>query len=143
MAAIVTCPTCGTRNRLRPRPSGTPRCANCGSPLPWSVDADEGTFAAETRASVPVVVDLWAPWCGPCRAVTPVLERFAEQHPGEIKIVRLNVDEAPALAARYRATSIPTLLLIRDGEEVDRVVGALPAPRLEAWLRPHLEPSPA
>ena len=88
-----------------------------------------------------MVVDLWAPWCGPCRWIAPVLERLAERHAGALKVVRVNVDEAPALAARYDASSIPTLLVVRDGEQVDRIVGALPQEALEARLSEHLEPS--
>jgi thioredoxin 2 len=115
-----------------------PRCANCESRLPWIVDADEAGFEAETRAPVPVIVDLWAPWCGPCRMVAPVLEQLAERHAGHLKVVRVNVDEAQDLAARYRAMSIPTLLVMVDGREVDRVVGALPKRQLEERLAGHL-----
>ncbi|MDX6646208.1 MAG: thioredoxin 2 [Miltoncostaeaceae bacterium] len=137
-STVVTCPNCGTRNRLRAHPTAVPRCASCKNPLPWLVDADEATFDDEIRASVPVVVDFWAPWCGPCRMVAPVLERMTARHAGRLKVVRVNVDEAPALAARYQALSIPTLVVIVDAAEVDRVVGALPQPALEARLAPHL-----
>ncbi len=135
-AAIVTCPTCGTRNRVRANPSAVPKCAKCGSRLPWAVDAGEDDFAEEIQAPVPVVVDFWAPWCGPCRMVSPILDRLAEDRPGEVKVVRVNVDEAPSLAQRYRALSIPTLVVLRDGEEIDRVVGA--DPRLADRIAPHL-----
>jgi thioredoxin 2 len=135
-AAVVTCPAGGSRTRVRATPSAVPKCANCGSRLPWAVDAGEGDFAEEVRAPVPVVVDFWAPWCGPCRMVSPILDRLAEDRPGEVKVVRVNVDEAPSLAQRYRAQSIPTLVVLRDGEEVDRVVGA--DPRLADRIAPHL-----
>ena len=121
---------------MRPNPSAVPKCATCGSRLPWAVDAGEGDFAEEVRAPVPVVVDFWAPWCGPCRMVSPILDRLAEDRPGEVKVVRVNVDEAPSLAQRYRAQSIPTLVVLRGGEEVDRVVGA--DPRLADRIAPHL-----
>jgi len=137
-ATIVTCPNCGTKNRVRPHPTAIPRCAKCKNPLPWLVDADAQSFDEEIHAGVPVVVDFWAPWCGPCRMVSPSLERLARTHPGEVKVVKLNVDEAPDLASEYRAMSIPLLVVIRDGEEVDRIVGALPPQQLEARLAPHL-----
>jgi thioredoxin 2 len=134
MAAVVSCASCGTKNRLRPTPSGTPRCARCKARLPWLVAADESSFAAEVRASVPVLVDFWAPWCGPCRIVEPALEQLASERAGALKVVKVNVDENPALARRFGAMSIPLLVVIRDGEEVDRVAGALPKAQLEARL---------
>ena len=140
-AAIVTCPSCGKRARVRSHPTAIPRCAGCHVPLPWSVEAGESDFAKETNAAVPVVVDLWAPWCGPCRQIAPVLEKMAERHAGRLKVVRVNVDENPSLAQRYRATSIPLLVVMKAGEEVDRIVGALPAPALESRLTPHLGPA--
>jgi thioredoxin 2 len=137
--STVACPSCGTRNRLRPHPRAVPKCARCGAKLPWLVDAGAASFEEEVRAPVPVVVDLWAPWCGPCRWIAPVLERLAERHAGRLKVVRVNVDEEPGLAARYEASSIPTLLVIRDGQQVDRIVGALPQDQLEARLANHLD----
>jgi thioredoxin 2 len=134
--AVVACPACGTRNRVRANAAAVPKCANCGHRLPWSVEAGEDDFAAEVAAPVPVVLDLWAPWCGPCRQVTPVLERLAADHAGEVKLVRVNVDDAPNLAQRFRALSIPTILVLRDGEEIDRIVGA--DPRLADRITPHL-----
>ncbi len=136
--AVVACASCGTKNRLRPSSNATPRCARCQSPLPWIVDASEPDFAEEVDAPVPVLVDFWAPWCGPCRMVGPALERLASRHARELKLVKVNVDEAPALAARYGARSIPTLVLLERGREVERVVGALPEAQLEARLAPHL-----
>ncbi len=135
---VVACPACGKRSRVRPHPSAVPKCGGCGGFLPWSVDADAGSFAEETRAGVPVVVDFWAPWCGPCRMIAPALEQLARGYAGRLKVVRLNVDEAPALASEYRAMSIPLLVLMRDGREADRIVGARPPAELERWLAPHL-----
>ena len=102
------------------------------------VNAGDADFEREVAASVPVLVDLWAPWCGPCRMVTPALERLAERHAQRLKLVKVNVDEAPAVAARYAATSIPTLVLLDGGRERDRIVGALPEAQIEARLAPHL-----
>ena len=136
--AIVTCTSCGARARVRAHPTAVPRCARCHSALPWSVEAGEEDFAEETSAAVPVVVDLWAPWCGPCRQIAPVLERLAERHAGRLKVVRVNIDDNPGLAQRHQAMSIPLLVVMRDGQEVDRIVGAMPASALESRLAPHL-----
>ena len=138
MSGVVACPACGTKNRVRPDPRARPRCARCKATLPWLVAASTADFDAETSAAVPVVVDLWAPWCGPCRMIAPVLEELAREHAGRLKIVKVNVDEEPALASRFNASSIPTLLVMRGGREVDRIVGAAPKAQLEARLRPHL-----
>jgi len=138
MASIIRCPNCSKANRVRPVARGTPRCAACHTPLPWVVDAGRESFDAEVAASVPVVVDLWAPWCGPCRMVSPVLERLAARHAGQLKVVKVNVDENPDLGGRYGAQSIPLLVLVRDGRKVDRLVGAAPEPQLASWLAPHL-----
>jgi thioredoxin 2 len=102
--------------------------------LPWVVDADTSTFTAETTASVTVVVDFWAAWCGPCRMISPVLEDLAKRHAGHVKVVKVDVDANPGLATRFGAQSIPLLVVIREGKEVDRVVGALPRAALEQRL---------
>jgi thioredoxin len=98
------------------------------------VPADESSFDSETTASVPVLVDFWAPWCGPCRMVEPVLAQLAAEHAGELKVVKVNVDENPGLASRWQAMSIPLLVILRDGREADRVVGAVPKAHLEQRL---------
>ena len=141
-ATVVTCPHCGKKNRLAPRAEGVPRCGNCHQLLPWIVDAGAADFDAEVNASVPVLVDMWAAWCGPCKMVTPLLEDLARADAGRLKLVKLNVDEAPDIAARFGVQGIPTLLLMVDGNEVDRLVGAAPRPQIESWLEPHL-PAPA
>ncbi len=135
---IIACPNCGARNRVGPIGSGTPRCPRCKHPLPWVVDADSDTFSAETHASVPVVVDYWAAWCGPCRMISPVLEDLAQRHAGHIKVVKVDVDANPGLAAQAGAQSIPLLVVMRDGQERDRIVGALPRAALEERLAPIL-----
>jgi thioredoxin 2 len=117
---------------------GVPRCPRCKSQLPWVVDADGGTFADETAASVPVVVDFWAAWCGPCRMISPVLEELAKSHAGHLKVVKVDVDANPELGQRFGAQSIPLLVVIRDGQEVDRIVGAMPRAALEQRLAPVL-----
>jgi thioredoxin 2 len=136
---VVSCPACGKRARVQELAPGLPRCPGCRGYLPWLVEAAESTFDAEARAPVPVLVDLWAPWCAPCQAVAPVLERLASRHAGRIKIVKVNTDESPHLAARFDASSIPLLVVLQDGEAQDRIVGAQPLPALEARLAPYLE----
>jgi thioredoxin 2 len=132
---LIRCPNCGRRNRVPAVAAGTPRCGNCHRPLPWIVAAGDDTFAQlAERATVPVLVDLWAPWCGPCRMVSPVLGELAAELAGRIKLVKVNVDESPQVQRRFGVQSIPTLLVLRDGTEIARQVGAAPAPRLRAWL---------
>jgi thioredoxin 2 len=141
-ATIIACPSCATKNRVRPTASGLPRCSVCHAPLPWIVEAPADTFDAEIESSLPVLVDFWAPWCGPCRMVSPLVEQLGAEQAGHLKVVKLNVDEAPAIAARYGVQGIPLLVVVRDGAEVDRLVGAPPPDRLRAWLQPHLQPAP-
>jgi thioredoxin 2 len=136
--AIIVCPSCGARNRVGPIASGFPRCPKCKSELPWLVDADAESFGAETDSSVPVVVDFWAAWCGPCRMISPVLEDLARQNAGRLKVVKVDVDANPGLAARFGAQSIPLLVVMREGREIDRIVGALPRAALEQRLAPVL-----
>jgi thioredoxin 2 len=135
---IIACPNCHTKNRVRATLSGVPRCSVCQTLLPWIVEAGPDSFDEEIAASVPVLVDFWAPWCGPCRMVSPLVARLGAEHAGGLKVVKLNVDEAPAISARFGVQGIPLLVVIRDGSEVDRLVGAAPLARLQAWLDPHL-----
>jgi thioredoxin 2 len=135
---ILTCGACAARNRIRPSPKGAPHCGTCGKPLAWIVNANGATFDVESRAAPTVVVDLWAPWCGPCRFVGPILEELAAEHAGRLKLVKVNVDENQPLAILFDAMSIPTIVVLRDGAVVDRIVGALPKPQLAARLAPHL-----
>jgi thioredoxin 2 len=108
--------------------------------LPWLVDAAADTVDAALDANVLVVVDMWAPWCGPCRMVAPILEQLAVDRAGQLKIVRVNVDELPQLSARYGVQGIPTLLLLDHGREIGRQVGAASAAALNGWLDSHLAP---
>jgi thioredoxin 2 len=134
-STVVVCAVCGRKNRVPAAASGVPRCGNCHSPLPWSVTAGDSSYAEVVEAAdVPVLIDLWAPWCGPCRMVTPALEQIARSHAGKVKLVKINVDESPQVAARHDARSIPTLLVLDHGEVVARQTGAAPEHVLNAWL---------
>ena len=118
------------------------RCAKCHAKLPPPASPievrDTGTFdALISAASVHVVVDFWAPWCGPCRTVAPELEKVARNMAGHALVVKINTDEEPELGERFRIRSIPTLMVFRDGREVVRTAGARPAADIEALVRPH------
>ena len=102
-------------------------------------DISDQNFEAEVlKSALPVMVDLWAPWCGPCRMVAPVVEKLAEKYDQQFKFCRLNIDENPKIAAKYRIMSIPTLMFFKDGTVVDTVIGAVPEralqPKIEALL---------
>ena len=141
--SLLTCPNCAAVNRIRPNTRGAPHCGTCGKALPWVVDANQSTFEIEAKAAPTVVVDLWAPWCGPCRIVSPMLDAFARAYAGRVKVVKVNVDDNQQLAVRFDAMSIPTMVVLKDGQVVDRIVGAMPQPALWARLEPHLKPPKA
>ncbi len=132
---VVVCEVCGKKNRVPAAAPGIPKCGNCGAPLPWIADADDRTFAEVVdQAGLPVLVDLWAPWCGPCRMVSPVLEQLARRYAGRLKLVKVNVDEAPAVARRFAVQAVPTLLVTHRGQVIARQAGAAPEPTLRQWL---------
>jgi thioredoxin 2 len=131
---VVVCASCGAKNRVPIAASGSPRCAKCQTDLAWLVEAGDVEFAGAVDTKRLVLVDLWAPWCGPCRQVAPVLERLSVEFATTLKVVKVNVDESPITAQRYEARSIPMLLFMRDGELVDTVVGAQPEHVLRARI---------
>ena len=135
---VIACPGCGKKNRVPISAAGIPRCASCKAFLPWVVPAGDVDFDAAVAGKTLVLVDLWAPWCGPCRMVAPVLEALARRYAGRLKVVKVNVDDSPATAAKYDARSIPTLLVMRSGQVLERVVGAQPEPVLARTVDRHL-----
>ena len=132
-ARVIKCPSCGANNRVpaeKLRAGLEPICGRCKSSLAVSahpVTVTDANFAQEVEESpLPVLLDIWAPWCGPCRMIAPVIEQLAGELAGRVKVAKLNSDENQMTASRYNVRSIPTLLVLKDGKEIDRIVGALP-----------------
>ena len=139
---IVPCPACGASNRLahdKLAQGLEPVCGQCGATLvaeAGPVHITDATFQHEVLESqVPVVVDFWAPWCGPCLMIAPSLEKIASEMGGRVKIAKIDVDENPRYAQQYGVQGIPTLLLVRNGKIADRLVGALPEPALRQRIK--------
>ena len=147
--AIRICPQCGARNRVDEHASldKQPVCGKCGAklPVPTSGAAADGkpqavtdaTFAndvVDASSSLPVLVDAWAEWCGPCRMIAPILDQLAAESGGRYKIAKLNVDENPRTAAQFNIRSIPTLLIFKNGKLVDQIIGAQPKQAIAARL---------
>lgn len=131
----VRCATCGRLNRVPAAAHGRPRCGNCKAFLPWIADAGDDDFAdIAEHATVPVLVDLWATWCGPCRMVSPALEQLAEERAGQLKLVKVDIDRAPRLAQRFSVQAVPTLMVLYRGEVIARQPGAAPIDALRRWL---------
>ncbi len=140
---IIACPKCGTKNRIPGnRLSNKPVCGKCRAPLSAQsaldhpVEVNDQSFQREVL-SFPgsVVLDCWAPWCGPCRMVAPILDQLAKEYAGRIKFAKLNTDENQRTAGQFFIQSIPTLLFFKEGKLVNRQVGALPKGEIEKYLR--------
>jgi thioredoxin 2 len=131
--SLTRCPACGATNRVpveKLTAGLRPVCGRCKAPLARAaapVTVTDATFAAEVEQSpLPVVLDLWAALCAPCRTVAPIIEELASEMAGRLRFAKLNVDENPTTASRFNVRSIPTLLVLRGGREVDRIVGVHP-----------------
>jgi thioredoxin len=151
--AIQTCARCGAKNRVDERAAevSQPVCGKCGSKLPPlgapetsnskpQVVTDE-TFAQDVisaSSSQPVLVDAWAEWCAPCRMIAPLLDQLAAESHGRYQIAKLNVDENPRIAAQFNIRSIPTLLVFKNGQLVDQIVGVVPKQTIAAHLAAQL-----
>lgn len=132
---IIACPHCGKRNRVPAAAAGVPRCGNCHNPLPWITVADDESFADVVDAArLPVLVDLWATWCAPCRVVSPALEQVARDLAGTVKLAKVDVDAAPKTAARFAVQAIPTLLVMSGGDVKARRAGAVSAAVIRQWV---------
>lgn len=131
----IACTDCGATNRVPVVTGGKPRCAKCQAFLPWLTDADSGELDQIIQEStIPVLVDLWAPWCGPCRMIAPALVDLSKDRAGSLRVVKVNVDHHPEVSARLAVQGIPTMILFDGGSEVGRQIGALPADRIQAWV---------
>ncbi|MCU1656937.1 MAG: thioredoxin [Pseudonocardiales bacterium] len=132
---VVKCEHCGKNNRVPAAAEGAPNCGNCHRPLPWIVEAGDDSFAEiAERAQLPVLVDMWATWCAPCRMVSPALERVARDMAGRVKLVKVDVDQAPNLSRRFAVQAVPTLMVLRNGEVIARQAGAAPADVIRRWV---------
>lgn len=134
----IVCPQCTAVNRIPPdRPAQKARCGTCKQPLFLGkpVDATGESFERHrTRNDIPVVVDFWAPWCGPCRAMAPAYERATAELEPQYRLLKVNTEEEPALAARYGIRSIPTMILFVRGEPAAQTAGAMSTPGIVDWV---------
>jgi thioredoxin 2 len=135
---VIDCPHCGAKNRLKTAPADqVPVCGKCKNPLPWLINSTDISFRKELETTTPVLVDFWAQWCAPCRITAPVLEELAREKAGQIKIVKINVDENPTTAGQYNVRSIPTMILFKHGHPIETLVGAMSKDALVQRLSPH------
>ncbi|HKJ70362.1 MAG TPA: thioredoxin TrxC [Gammaproteobacteria bacterium] len=138
----IPCPACGGLNRVpAARLQQGPVCGRCGASLfpDQPVEVTDATFQRQVgRSDLPVVVDFWAGWCAPCQTMAPVVEAAARNLRPHARVAKLEVDANPQTAGRFGIRSIPTIVLFRDGQELDRVAGAMQANQFEPWVRQHL-----
>ncbi len=140
-AQLIRCPVCGAKNRVplsKIEQGLDPVCGRCKTPLPLNkpFTVTDATFADEVENSaLPVLVDMWAEWCGPCRFLTPVIDQLATEMAGRLRVAKLNIDENPAIASRFNIRSIPALLVFKGGREVDRMIGVQPKSEIARRLQ--------
>ncbi|MEO7971737.1 MAG: thioredoxin [bacterium] len=146
---IVTCEKCGTKNRVDENPpvDRIAKCGKCGTaltgvagtPSTKPVTVTDQSFSQEIlNAPGVVLLDCWAPWCGPCRMIGPIMEQLAAESQGRYRVAKLNVDDNPRTASQFLIQSIPTMLIFKEGGLVDRLVGAQPKPAIAARLSAQL-----
>lgn len=142
---IIICPACRTKNRVPlERINQGPGCGRCKTVLPVDdlscvTQVSDAEFDTQVMAApMPVLVDCWAPWCGPCHAVAPVLEELANRYAGRVKIVKLNLDDNPGVGSRFGISSVPTLMLVKNGQVMETLVGAQPKEILEAAIERYI-----
>jgi thioredoxin 2 len=137
---VVACGACGKKNRLAyERLGDAVRCGQCKEPLtapgvPIEIEQSADFDRVVARASLPVVVDYWAPWCGPCRMVAPELQKVAARQAGRVIVLKVNTDALSDIGQRFNIRSIPTLAIFAGGREIARTTGARPAPEIEAFI---------
>ena len=142
---VIKCPKCGSANRVRAtQTSMQPVCGNCKTPLPTAatvpvIVTDENFAEAVGASALPVLLDMWAAWCGPCRIIAPTIEALAKELSGKVLVGKLDVDANQKIASRFGVQSIPTLLILKNGNEVGRIVGAQSREAILSQLRPHLQ----
>ena len=140
----IGCSNCGAKNRVDESRLSEAKCGRCGEKLHAGAGTDgkpavitDETFASEVLQArgQPVLVDCWAPWCGPCRVIGPIMDELAAESQGQYRITKLNVDENPQIASHFQIASIPTMLIFKDGKLIDRLIGAQPKQAIAERLR--------